>query len=208
MKCYVKNKNFFKGASLRLKYKGRELSEKEEKLIVQAFEQIGEMDVIDIGKEIEVSHSDEGNSFRGMAYGLFDPEDGERPAKRSRGISLISEGTTAYYKGSLKKGQRIVYKGSVIIVGNVERGSEIFAGENIIVLGSIKGRVYAGGKTLKTGVIICEQFDAEDFSIAEIKETEDSFYEDLKYFKTGLFSKKNVEMKVLSLRESRITGKS
>ena len=84
-----KNKNFFKGASLRLKYKGRELSEKEEKLIVQAFEQIGEMDVIDIGKEIEVSHSDEGNSFRGMAYGLFDPEDGERPAKRSRGICTI-----------------------------------------------------------------------------------------------------------------------
>lgn len=205
----AKSQHFFKGVSMKLKYTGRELTPTQEKEIATLFRKIGEMDVIDIGPEIMVPQRPEGNPFRGIAYGLFDctPEGKEaRPVRKAQGIFQVAEGLTSYYYGNLKKGQRIAYKGSVVIFGNVEKGAEVVATENAMVFGTVKGSVSVGGKHLKTAVLICEHFAAEAFEIAQIQRTVPDFTEKIKAVqKTGLFQRKRPEMKMLYLAENRIT---
>lgn len=203
-----KNGNFFRGASTKLKYSGRYLSEEQEQAVVTLFESVGGMDVIDISREISVPIREEGNAFRGIAYGLFDKiQEGKntRPTKKAKGIFQVAEGLTAYYYGNLSKGQRIVYKGSVVIFGNIEKGAEVIATENVMVFGAVKGAVSVGGKHLKTAVLICEHFAAEGFEIAEIQRTEDAFAEKLKeQQKRRFFEKKRPQMKMLYLVDNRI----
>lgn len=205
----VKSSHFFQGVSMKLKYTGRELTAGQEDELAALFVNIGGMDVIDIGPEITVPQRPEGNPFRGIAYGLFDqPTEGKeaRPVRKAKGIFQTAEGLTVYYHGNLKKGQKIVYKGSVVIFGNVEKGAEVTATENLMVFGTVKGKISVGGKNLKTAVLICEQFAAETFEIAQIQRTETDFAEKVKATqKIGFFRKKRPEMKMLYLVDNRIT---
>jgi len=51
---------------------------------------------------------------------------------------------TKYIYKSLRSGQKVDFKGNVIILGDVNPGSKISAGGSVIVLGSLKGAVQAG----------------------------------------------------------------
>ena len=199
-----KNRGFFKGATLKLRYKGRDVGEEEENQIVQMFEESGAVTVIDIGREITLEENSLGNDFRGIAYGLFD-EGQKNPVKETSNIKKVSEGITSYYKGDLCKGQRINYRGTVVVFGDVKKGAEITAAENIIVFGKIKGSVSAG-RNLKTAVIICEELLTDDFTIMGMHSLNEGFKE--RYRKLsgkGFFRKKKVNMKILSLDEKCIT---
>lgn len=56
----------------------------------------------------------------------------------------ISEHNTKFQHGSLRSGQIIRFRGSVVVLGDVNPGAEILAEGNVIVLGSLKGLVHAG----------------------------------------------------------------
>ncbi|MDR3562864.1 MAG: septum site-determining protein MinC [Negativicutes bacterium] len=45
---------------------------------------------------------------------------------------------------TLRSGQKVVYDGSVVVVGDVNAGAQIIAGEDIIILGSCRGVAHAG----------------------------------------------------------------
>jgi len=55
-----------------------------------------------------------------------------------------TETNTAYYQISLRSGQSIRFKGSVVVLGDANPGSEIIADGNVIVLGALKGMAHAG----------------------------------------------------------------
>lgn len=54
------------------------------------------------------------------------------------------ENVTSYHKGSVRSGQELHFKGSIVIIGDVNPGAKIRAGGNVIVLGSLKGFANAG----------------------------------------------------------------
>ena len=196
-----KNHDFFKGASLRLKYKGRNLDHAEEKRIAAIFVGVGEVNILGINKEIDIPKHESGNKFKGLGYGLFG-----NLLPSSDSVPAICEGATSYYRGNLLNGQKIIYNGSVIIIGNVEKGSSVIAEENVIVFGTVKGEVHAGSRDLKTSVIICEKFEPTDSSIAGIKMIAEDYSHRLqKLEKSGFFRKKRVNMKIFSLSDGHIT---
>jgi septum site-determining protein MinC len=49
-----------------------------------------------------------------------------------------------FYKGSLKNGQSIETEQSIIILGDVSSGCNIYSGKDIVVLGTLAGSAYAG----------------------------------------------------------------
>jgi len=57
-----------------------------------------------------------------------------------------TQSDTAYYRGGLRSGQSIKYHGSVVIMGDVNPGSEVVAGGNVIIMGALKGMAHAGSK--------------------------------------------------------------
>lgn len=64
--------------------------------------------------------------------------------KSGKVFSGIYEGRTKFIRRTVRSGQVIDYSGNVVIIGDVNPGSEIFASGNVIVLGSLRGEVHAG----------------------------------------------------------------
>ncbi len=93
----------------------------------------------------------------------------------------IENSETKYYKGSLRSGQRIEFEGSLVILGDVNAGAEVIAGENIVVLGTLRGLAHAGAKGNKKAIIASNEIDSPQIRIANIvkeieKEEQDENY--------------------------------
>ncbi len=91
----------------------------------------------------------------------------------------ISE--TKFYKGSLRSGQKIEFEGSLVILGDVNAGSEVMAGDNIIVLGNLRGLAHAGAKGNKKAIIASEKIEAPQIRIANIVKEMEKEEEPKKY---------------------------
>lgn len=86
---------------------------------------------------------------------------------------LASE--TKFHRGSLRSGQKIEYEGSLVILGDVNAGAEVLAGENIVVLGILRGMAHAGAKGNKEAIIAAASIESAQIRIADIvKEIEKS----------------------------------
>ncbi len=85
----------------------------------------------------------------------------------------IAISQTKFHRGSLRSGQKIEFEGSLVILGDVNAGAEVFAGENIVVLGILRGMAHAGAKGNKEAIIAAASIESVQIRIADrIKEIE------------------------------------
>ena len=85
----------------------------------------------------------------------------------------VATSETKFHKGSIRSGQRIEYEGSLVIIGDVNAGAEVVAGENIVILGTLRGLAHAGAKGNKDAVIEVSEIEAVQIRIADkVKEIE------------------------------------
>lgn len=97
----------------------------------------------------------------------------------------IETSETKFYKGSLRSGQKIEYEGSLVILGDVNAGSEVMAGDHVIVLGALRGLAHAGAKGNKKAIIAAEKIEAPQIRIANVvkeMEKEDTYEESIKKY--------------------------
>ncbi|MCL2707628.1 MAG: hypothetical protein FWF03_00780 [Defluviitaleaceae bacterium] len=132
-------KRFFEDANTSVTFRGRRLSDAEEKSLIDVMlsETTLELSFVGYG----------GNDKPALAADekTVKQADGTKPEDAAGEPSALrKEYMTAYYRGGLSFGQSIRYDGSVVVVGDANAGSEIVAGGNITVLGSLKGLVHAG----------------------------------------------------------------
>jgi len=118
---------FFEGANATVSFKGRTLNEDEEQELLDIIMRETTLDVAFVESE---------------GFTMI-PKAAAPPAPSST-FAPTMEGETAFYATNLRAGQQVRYKGSVVVVGDVNPGSEIIADGNVIVLGAIRGLVHAG----------------------------------------------------------------
>ena len=80
----------------------------------------------------------------------------------------IEESKTKFVSKSLRCGNRIEYKGSIVIIGDVNAGSEVIAEENIIIFGYLRGLAHAGARGNKRAIIVANNIDTKQLRIADI----------------------------------------
>ncbi len=80
----------------------------------------------------------------------------------------IKSSETTFYKGALRSGQKIEYEGSVVVLGDVNAGAEIVAGENIVILGELRGLAHAGAKGNRKAMIATNGIECPQIRIADI----------------------------------------
>ena len=72
---------------------------------------------------------------------------------------------------------KIEYEGSIVIIGDVNPGAEVIAGENIAVIGNLRGVAHAGAKGNKKAIIAAINIQSPQLRIAnivkEIEKTEE-----------------------------------
>lgn len=93
----------------------------------------------------------------------------------------IEETKAQIYDGSLRSGNKLEYKGTIIVLGDVNAGSEVIAGEDVIVLGTIRGLAHAGATGNKAAIIVANEILSPQLRIADIvKEIEKKENETIK----------------------------
>lgn len=80
----------------------------------------------------------------------------------------IRASETKFHKGSLRSGQKIEFEGSIVVLGDVNGGAEVIAGENIAILGALRGIAHAGAKGNKKAIIAATKIEAPQIRIANI----------------------------------------
>jgi septum site-determining protein MinC len=92
----------------------------------------------------------------------------DKEEKSNKVFTGVYEGRTKFLRKTIRGGQSINYSGNVVIVGDVNPGSEVFAGGNIIVLGALKGHAYAGVGGNDKAIIAAFSLQPEILQIADI----------------------------------------
>lgn len=78
------------------------------------------------------------------------------------------EGKTKFYRGTMRSGNQINFKGNVVVMGDVNPGAEIIATGNILVMGILKGTVHAGCKGNNNAIVTAQGIYPTQLRIADI----------------------------------------
>lgn len=90
----------------------------------------------------------------------------------------LESSDTKFHKGSIRSGMKVEYEGSLVVLGDVNAGAEVIAGDNIIIIGTLRGLAHAGAKGNKKCIIAASQIEAPQLRIANIvKEVDREEYE-------------------------------
>lgn len=116
---------FFGKSNLAISFDGRKLSNEEEKKILNVISENSDINIVCIMDNDEMR---------------------EKCCKKAVEDKLeeLSTHTGQFYKGTLRSGQMLEAESSLVILGDVNPGARVIAKGNIIILGSLKGNVYAG----------------------------------------------------------------
>ncbi|ANX00407.1 septum site-determining protein MinC [Thermoclostridium stercorarium subsp. leptospartum DSM 9219] len=124
---------FFRGAKLKVIYRGKKLSADEEKRLVNVMQENSSVTVEDVKYEV-----------------VPPPVEIEKPQNIS-GMPLrriyfkdLEEGPCKFIRGTVRGGTRILFEGNVVVIGDVNPGSEIVAAGNVVIFGALRGMVHAG----------------------------------------------------------------
>jgi septum site-determining protein MinC len=71
-------------------------------------------------------------------------------------------------QGRVRSGQKIETRKHIVITGDVNPGSEICAGGNVIVLGRLSGKVHAGHPNDETAIVFALEFRPTQVKIGQI----------------------------------------
>lgn len=95
----------------------------------------------------------------------------------------VENSETYFFKGGIRSGQRIEFEGSIVVLGDVNSGGEVIAGDNIVVLGNLRGLAHAGAKGNTKAIIASHKIECPQLRIANIlKEIEKEDLEETKQF--------------------------
>lgn len=79
-----------------------------------------------------------------------------------------------YFEGDVHSGKTIESDGHLILLGNVEVGGEVKACGNIIIIGRLSGKAYAGSMGSREAYILAMDFETDDIQIADIENLEEN----------------------------------
>lgn len=77
------------------------------------------------------------------------------------------EEPTLYIRKTLRSGQRVVFAGNVVLLGDLNPGAQIEADGDVIVLGQLRGSVHAGCEGDEEATVIASSLKATQLRIAD-----------------------------------------
>lgn len=80
---------------------------------------------------------------------------------------IEDEEPTLYLRKTLRSGQKVVFAGNVVLLGDLNPGAQIEADGDIIVMGQLRGTVHAGAEGDRNSTVITSSMQATQLRIAD-----------------------------------------
>ena len=143
---------FFGSESMAISFEGRKLSNDEQRELLDIIEECSELNIVCVlGNEKE--------------------REEEFKAEVNRKVSeaiASNSGSGQFYRGTLRSGQVLESDSSIIILGDVNPGARIVSAGNVVVLGSLKGTVYAGVSGDETSFVVALEMFPVQIRIGDV----------------------------------------
>ena len=132
---------FLGDASMGISFEGRELSDDEIKEILDVISENSDLNIVCV-----VDNDKDREEIFKEALNRHIEQEEEQPEEQQE---ILPEEETDYndgqfYRGTLRSGQVIESHSSIIILGDVNPGAKVVSCGNVIILGTLKGTVFAG----------------------------------------------------------------
>lgn len=140
---------FFKESDSAISFQGKSFSDEEQRQMIELIQTITGMNiilVIDEDKEREL---------------LFHSSLKEH-------LMRLSNHDGLFCRGDLKSGQTLECKKSVVLIGNVEKGSRVISTGNIVILGKLSGTACAGISGNEKTTITARHMNPEKLRIGDV----------------------------------------
>ena len=161
-------KRFFAGANTKVYFKGRKLSAEEESTLLGIISNV--VGVAAIPKQADIPlpapapvKLEETKADEPITKEIDEPETVQDKVKKN-----FTESNCAFYRSGLRSGQTIKYSGSVVIMGDVNPGSEVVADGNVVILGSLKGLAHAGAAGDESCFVLANTMQPVQLRIATV----------------------------------------
>jgi len=83
-------------------------------------------------------------------------------------LDIAAGNNALYVPGTVRSGQRIVHRGNVVIGGDVNPGSEVFAEGDILIFGTLRGVAHAGSAGNERARIVAGNMRPPQLRIAHL----------------------------------------
>lgn len=146
---FTESAKFFKGATMAITFEGRLLTKVQEQQIIEFISDIAHVNIVCV----------------------FDnDENTERLYQRvvERSVEDLPRKEGQFYRGTLKKRQVLESEKSIIILGDVESGANVVSKGNIVVLGTIRGKVHAGAAGNRKAFVVALAMKPQSLKIADV----------------------------------------
>ncbi len=163
---------FLGEAQKAISFQGKVLSDEEKMEIVDIIHQNCKLNIVCIMEEDEKLE----RAFRQSMESKFAQQD---------------YSTGQFFKGNLRSGQVLDVETSIIIIGDVKAGAKVVSKGNVIILGALRGNVYAGSAGNHDAFVVALDMEPMQIRIADTiarapdkpkkkqpKETKIAFWED------------------------------
>ena len=129
---FIVSAKFFEDANLALTFEGRDLTSAQENELVDIITKVSDLKIVCVINQ-------NNNSSRMIAENI------SRIVEDAVSSKLGSmDKPCHFYMGTLRSGQVFQTEGSAVIMGDVNPGGKVIAGDNVVVLGNLRGYITAG----------------------------------------------------------------
>ena len=135
---FAASADFLGNAQIALSFEGRDVSDKEQLILVDCITKHSNLDVVCV---------------------LDDNAEREAYFNKTLVEKLISLNTNTgqFYKGTLRSGQVLEFDTSIVILGDINAGAQVVSAGNVVVLGKLLGNVYAGASGRSNSFVVALQ---------------------------------------------------
>lgn len=145
---FSKSRFFFRDIKVALSIEGRTLNVEEEKAVIKTIMTNSDVEILCLVGKDETTNKEYIKALKRLEY--------EKEENNGR-----------FYRGNLKDGQVLETEGSIVIIGNVEKGAAVISAKDIIVVGAVFGEVYAGASGDSGHFIMALQFEPQKCKIGD-----------------------------------------
>ena len=140
---------FFDKANMAISFEGRKLDGEQEREVLDIISEVSDVNIVC------VIDSDE---FKEACF---------KKAVEEK-LDDIAAHTGQFYKGTLRSGQILESESSIIILGDVNPGGKVIAKGNVVVLGTLKGNIYAGADGNEDAFVVAIDMDPMQIKIGDV----------------------------------------
>lgn len=163
---------FFGEAQMALLFQGRRLTLEEELELTETIESSCQIQVVCVADEDEVREEQLRRAMERRQGGSSPQRQSasapQRQAAQAEQPELSNLQDGRFYKGTLRSGQVLEAETSVIILGDVNPGASVISGGNVIVLGTLKGNIYAGASGNASSFVAALSMDPMQIRIGDV----------------------------------------